>query len=110
VTNEQVIRDNRAGFEKKSETKFGMMVDPLHNIKNKNSIELTQAVRFLFQVINENSLIIKFRSTHNNCLIVNDIGLVAQWLEHTLDKRGVESSTLSRPTIELRVAQNGKID
>ena len=25
-------------------------------------------------------------------------GLVAQWLEHTLDKRGVESSTLSRPT------------
>jgi hypothetical protein len=26
-------------------------------------------------------------------------GLVAQWLEHTLDKRGVESSTLSRPTI-----------
>ncbi len=27
------------------------------------------------------------------------LGLVAQWLEHTLDKRGVASSTLARPTI-----------
>ncbi len=34
-------------------------------------------------------------------------GLVAQWLEHTLDKRGVASSTLARPTTVLAEAQAG---
>ena len=30
-------------------------------------------------------------------------GLVAQWLEHSLDKRGVASSTLARPTEAARL-------
>ena len=34
-------------------------------------------------------------------------GLVAQWLEHTLDKRGVASSTLARPTTVLTEAGAG---
>ena len=52
--------------------------------KNKPIIIGLHGVRFLFQVV--------------NCPDSDARGLVAQWLEHTLDKRGVASSTLARPT------------
>ena len=39
-----------------------------------------------------------FSFKYLNIVLQQKSGLVAQWLEHTLDKRGVESSTLSRPT------------
>ena len=92
----------------KPETKFGLSLrlqtwrfdgeSSLTNIKNKNNIKLTRLVRFLFQVINVSSseeVIYEKNSLHCN----KHLGLVAQWLEHTLDKRGVASSTLARPTI-----------
>ena len=34
--------------------------------------------------------------------------LVAQWLEHSLDKRGVASSTLARPTEQRGVSTEAK--
>ena len=54
------------------------------------NIQRFTLVRFLFQ---------KFNPFYIRMLIS---GLVAQWLEHTLDKRGVASSTLARPTIDVK--------
>lgn len=43
--------------------------------------------------------------TERFCLIINEAGSVAQWLEHLPLKQGVESSNLSRPTSTVAVAQ-----
>ena len=74
--------------------------EPYKNKKNKIAICLHKQSVFSFK----SSMKIK---VIGKLFVQSDsrryIGLVAQWLEHTLDKRGVESSTLSRPTISSKL-------